>query len=242
MCIRDSAWIDQLAGGHGRGRGLLLTGNHAEHGSHKAAHAAARLSVPFQPPFNVLNRPFLTAFNAAYRWKKSRSSVPRHVGYHSFFFPLDGVGDWNRLYGPKGLFQHQSVVPEQAAYHAVPALLEAARRAGQGSFLTVLKRFGAIHSPALLSFPRPGYTLTLDFPNRGQTTLELLNELDRITVEAGGAVNPYKDARMGAATFAASFPDWQHLETLRDPAMLSDFWARTAKKLNARRGTVEAAE
>lgn len=236
------AWIDQLAGGYGRGRGLLLSGNHAEHGSHKAARAAARFSVPFQPPFNVLNRPFLTAFNAAYRWKKGRSPAPHQTGYQGFFFPLDGVGDWNRLYGPKGLFQHQSVVPEHAAYRAVPALLEAARRAGQGSFLTVLKRFGAIHSPALLSFPRPGYTLTLDFPNRGETTLQLLNELDRITVEAGGAVNPYKDARMGATTFAASFPDWQQLEALRDPAMLSDFWARTAKKLNMRRGTVEAAE
>lgn len=236
------AWIDQLAGGHGRGRGLLFTGNHAEHGSHTAARTGGRLSVPFQPPFNVLNRPFLTAFNAAYRWKKGRSSVPRRVGYQGFFFPLDGVGDWNRLYGPKGLFQHQSVVPEQAAYQAVPALLEAARRAGQGSFLTVLKRFGSVPSPALLSFPRPGYTLTLDFPNRGETTLQLLNELDRITVEAGGAVNPYKDARMGAATFAASFPDWQQLEALRDPALLSDFWARTAQKLDVRRGTVEAAE
>ncbi|WP_292326982.1 FAD-binding oxidoreductase [Mesorhizobium sp.] len=230
------AWIDQLAGGHGRGRGLLFAGNHAEHGSHTASRANARLSVPLQPPFNVLNRPFLTAFNAAYRWKKGRSPAPRQVGYQGFFFPLDGVGDWNRLYGPKGLFQHQCVVPEEAA------LLEAARRAGQGSFLTVLKRFGKVRSPALLSFPRPGYTLTLDFPNRGERTLELLSELDRITVEAGGAVNPYKDARMGAETFAASFPDWRRLEALRDPAFMSDFWARTAKKLDERRGMAEAAE
>ncbi len=71
--------------------------------------------MPFQPPFNVLNRPFLTAFNAAYRWKKGRSPAPRQIGCQGFFFPLDGVGDWNRLYGPKGLFQHQSVVPEDAA-------------------------------------------------------------------------------------------------------------------------------
>ncbi|UVK36437.1 FAD-binding oxidoreductase [Mesorhizobium sp. AR10] len=236
------AWIDQLAGGHRRGRGLLFTGNHAEHGSHTASHAGGRLSVPFQPPFNVLNRPFLTAFNAAYRWKKGRSSVPRHVGYQGFFFPLDGLSGWNRLYGPKGLFQHQSVVPEDVAHRAVKALLEAARQAGQGSFLTVLKRFGSIRSPALLSFPRPGFTLTLDFPNRGEVTLQLLRELDRITVEAGGAVNPYKDARMGADIFAASFPDWQRLEALRDPAFMSDFWMRTAKKLDVRRGNVEAAE
>ncbi|TPN81425.1 FAD-binding oxidoreductase [Mesorhizobium sp. CU2] len=236
------AWIDQLAGAQGRGRGLLFTGNHAEHGRHIATRAGNRFSVPVQPPFNVLNRPFLTAFNAAYRWKKGRSQGPRQAGYQSFFFPLDGVRDWNRLYGPRGLFQHQSVVPEANARHAVPALLEAARRAGQGSFLTVLKRFGGIRSPGLLSFPRPGYTLTLDFPNRGEKTLLLLADLDRITVEAGGAVNPYKDARMPAETFAASFPQWQRLEALRDPAFLSSFWARTAKRLDIGRGTAEAAE
>jgi FAD/FMN-containing dehydrogenase len=236
------AWIDQLAGGLGRGRGLLFTGNHAEHGSHAASRAGGRLSVPLRPPFNVLNRPFLTAFNAAYRWTKGRSAAARQVGYQGFFFPLDGVGDWNRLYGPRGLFQHQSVVPEDAARLAVPTLLDAARRAGQGSFLTVLKRFGSMRSPALLSFPRPGFTLTLDFPNRGERTLQLLRELDRITIEAGGAVNPYKDARMGVDTFAASFPEWQRLEALRDPAFMSDFWMRTAKKLDARRGSVEAAE
>ncbi|TIW06202.1 MAG: FAD-binding protein, partial [Mesorhizobium sp.] len=118
---------------------------------HVASRAGGNLSVPFQPPFNVLNRPFLTAFNAAYRWKKGRSTAPRQVGYQGFFFPLDGVGNWNRLYGPNGLFQHQSVVPEDVARRAVPALLAAAKRAGQGSFLTVLKRFGSIRSPALLS-------------------------------------------------------------------------------------------
>ncbi|TGV82511.1 FAD-binding oxidoreductase, partial [Mesorhizobium sp. M00.F.Ca.ET.158.01.1.1] len=168
------AWIDQLAGGRDSGRGLLFTGNHAEHGSHAAARANGKFSVPFQPPFNVLSRPFLTAFNAAYRWKKGPATVPRQVEYQSFFFPLDGVRDWARLYGPKGLFQHQSVVPEEAARAIVPALLTAARQARQGSFLTVLKRFGGVRSPALLSFPRPGYTLTLDFPNRGAATLALL--------------------------------------------------------------------
>ncbi|TIX94850.1 MAG: FAD-binding protein, partial [Mesorhizobium sp.] len=87
-----------------------------------------------------------------------------------------------------------------------------------------------------------GFTLTLDFSNRGRGTLALLKELDHITVEAGGAVNPYKDARMGADIFSASFPEWQRLEAIRDPAFMSSFWARTAKKLEARRETAEAAE
>ena len=91
-----------------------------------------------------------------------------------------------------------------------------------------------------MSFPRPGYTLTLDFPNRGDATLKLLERTRCVSPStAGGAVNPYKDARMGAEIFAASFPDWQRLEALRDPAFMSDFWARTAMQLAcaARSGT-----
>ena len=225
------AWIDQLAAGSGAGRGLMITGNHARYGERTANIAQAKLSVPFQPPFTVLNRRFLAAFNTAYRWRKSRTRGVRQVGYQGFFFPLDGVSNWNRLYGPRGLFQHQSVVPDAAARTVIPELLAAARAAGQGSFLTVLKRFGKKRSPGLLSFARPGYTLTLDFPNCGATTLALLNELDAITIDAGGAVNPYKDARMSAEAFAASFPNWRELEAVRDPAFISDFWTRTARVL-----------
>ncbi|SMH47049.1 FAD-binding oxidoreductase [Mesorhizobium australicum] len=227
------AWIDQLAGGRGAGRGLLLTGNHAEGGVRQALPPGGKLAVPFQPPLNMLNRPFLKAFNMAYRLAKGRRRDVAVSGYQGFFFPLDGVRDWNRLYGPSGLFQHQSVVPFATAREAIPALFDAARKAGQGSFLTVLKRFGDLPSPGMLSFPRPGYTLTLDFPNRGKSTRALLDQLDRITVEAGGAINPYKDARMGTATFAASFPRWREFEALRDPAFVSDFWRRTALALSA---------
>lgn len=235
------AWIDQLARGKATGRGLLFTGNHAAEPTPQARHKRTRLSVPFQPPLNLLNRPFLKAFNLAYRLAKGRRTAAR-TGYQGFFFPLDGVRDWNRLYGPKGLYQHQSVVPEDAARVVIPAMFDAARKAGQGSFLTVLKRFGAIESPGLLSFPRPGFTLTLDFPNRGGATLALLAELDAITVSAGGAVNPYKDARMSAATFAASFPAWRQLEALRDPAFASDFWRRTALRLTDAPNFAAAAE
>lgn len=234
------AWIDQLAGGKNAGRGLLLAGNHARFGARTVDRAPAKLSVPFQPPVTVLNRPFLRLFNSAYRWRRGRSGESLS-SYRTFFFPLDGVRDWNRLYGPNGLYQHQSVVPEEVARNAVPDLLEAARRSGQGSFLTVLKRFGGQRSPGLMSFARKGYTLTLDFPNRGAATLKLLAELDRIAIGAGGAVNPYKDARMSEATFAASFPDWAQLEAMRDPAFMSDFWVRTAGRLK-HGGMAQAAE
>ena len=225
------AWLDQLASGNRAGRGLLMTGNHARHGARTAARAGSRLAVPFQPPFNLLNRPFLKLFNTAYRIRKGGAKPKGAVPYQGFFFPLDGVRDWNRLYGPRGLYQHQSVVPEQTARAAIADMLDFARRAGQGSFLTVLKRFGSMRSPGIVSFPRAGYTLTLDFPNKGKATLDMLAGLDRITIEAGGAVNPYKDARMSAQSFAASFPDWRMLEAARDPAFMSDFWVRTARQL-----------
>jgi FAD/FMN-containing dehydrogenase len=234
------AWIDQLAAGRHAGRGLLMTGNHARHGSRVASRSASRLAVPFQPPVSLLGTPFLKLFNLAYRSRKGRARA-KAAPYQGFFFPLDGVRDWNRLYGPRGLYQHQSVVPEADARAAVAALLDCARRTGQGSFLTVLKRFGAMRSPAVVSFPRAGYTLTLDFPNKGVATLDLLADLDRITIEAGGAVNPYKDGRMSAATFAASFRDWRMLEAARDIAFMSDFWRRTARRLSASRGSLPVA-
>lgn len=226
------AWVDQLAAGARAGRGLLMTANHAAGGGFRRA-PPARLSVPFRPPVGLLNRTSISAFNAAYHWRRSRAGGLRRTAHAGFFFPLDGVRHWNRLYGPHGLYQHQSVVPEEAARETVPAMLRAAREAGQASFLTVLKRFGAADSPGVLSFPRPGYTLTLDFANRGEETLELLQRLDAMTVAAGGAVNPYKDARMGADVFAASFPAWRVLEAARDPAFMSDFWRRTAMRLVA---------
>lgn len=229
------AWVDQLASGRHTGRGLLFTGNHAETGSRSTAADPHRSpSVFFQPPVGLLNRPVLRAFNALYRRHTGRRAGVHQLDYRSFFFPLDAVGHWNRLYGPGGLHQHQSVVPDDTARRAIPALLEAGRAAGQGSFLTVLKRFGSLASPGSISFPRAGYTLTLDFPHRGDATLALLDRLDAIALDAGGAVNPYKDARMSAAVFDRSLPGWPKVEALRDPAFLSDFWRRAALDPSAR--------
>lgn len=223
------AWIDQLATGARFGRGILMLGDHdVQDGPRRRA---LPLAVPFQPPLSMLNGLSLRAFNAAFHAANSAKTDWRTTSARSFFFPLDSVRNWNRLYGPRGLFQHQSVLPEASARHAVPEMLRATHEAGEASFLTVLKKFGAVPSPGLMSFPRPGHTLTLDFPNRGARTLRLLERLDAIVRDAGGAVNPYKDARMSPQMFAGSFPNWRALEALRDPACLSDFWTRTAMRL-----------
>jgi FAD/FMN-containing dehydrogenase len=222
------AWLDQLSV---EGRGLLLAANHTEQGQYTPHPLRPRLNIPFQPPVTCLNRLTLKAFNSLYFNTKGRKRGAVETGYDGYFYPLDQVGNWNYFYGPKGLYQHQSVIPFEAARQVLPQLLSASRNAEQASFLTVLKRFGDIASPSLTPFARPGYTLTLDFPNRGAKTLKLLQELDHITIGAGGAVNAYKDARMSPYTFAASYPGWRQLEALRDPAFNSDFWARTALRL-----------
>lgn len=225
------AWIDSLATGARAGRGHLICGDHSGDGERMGEARAPLASVPIVPPVSPLRGLALRAFNEAYYRKAKAGTQTRTVPFDAFFYPLDRIGDWNRLYGPGGLHQHQSVVPSATARSAVPALIDAAKRHRHGSFLTVLKRFSALGSAGIIGFAREGYTLTLDFPHRGEATLDLLAELDAITVAAGGAVNPYKDARMSPQTFDASFPQWREVEALRDPAIVSDFWRRTALAL-----------
>lgn len=222
------AWLDSLSKGKRFGRGHLIAGDHETEGGHSAASRTSSLKVPFTPPVSPLQGPFLRLFNEAYFRSAPAGVSEKTVAYDTFFFPLDRIGRWNRLYGPRGLHQHQSVIPEDAGFETVKDLLECTQASRQGSFLTVLKRFGSVQSPGFMSFPREGYTLTLDFPDRGAATLRLLERLDEITLAAGGAVNPYKDRRMSPGTFKASFPQWRKLEAMRDPALLSDFWRRTA--------------
>lgn len=231
------AWIDQLTSGANFGRGVLMAGDHAQVGKGenslpKSAPKPAKLSVPFTPPLNLINKLSLTAFNAAYFHKAKAGTHHSIVPWQGYFYPLDAIKGWNKLYGPKGLFQHQSVYPLSGGRETTILLLECAKRHNHASFLTVLKRFGAMKSSGIFSFPREGFTLTLDFANQGERTLKFLRELDEITMAAGGAVNPYKDQRMAPDVFEASFPAWRDLEKHRDPKFMSNFWQRTAMQLN----------
>ncbi len=221
------AWIDSLATGAGQGRGVFFRANHSGKPGHEAARAVRPLPfLPFTPPVSLLNRLTLKLFNTAYRASNARTKTGITVPYQPFFYPLDRISGWNRAYGPKGLRQFQCVVPMPVARDAVADMLRATHMAGEASFLTVLKLFGDKPSPGMMSFPMPGATLTLDMPYRGTRTDTLLDELDRITLEAGGRVNPYKDARMSPAVFEASFPQWRDFARHTDPAFTSNFWRR----------------
>ena len=165
----------------------------------------------------------MAAFNALYYARGRLRTGRKLVRYAPFFFPLDGVGRWNRVYGRQGLLQFQCVVEDRAA---VRALLNRVASSGLRSSLGVLKTFGDLASPGMLSFPRPGATLALDFANRGAATFALLDALESIVREAGGALYPAKDARMSPATFAAAYPRAAELERHVDPAFSSSFWRR----------------
>ena len=226
------AWVDCLSRNKGQGRGHFFRANHVEHqgpapkaGARFAlGRAARRFSVPFHAPEFALNRFTISAFNAAYYHVKRRGSS--RVGYRDFFYPLDAIAGWNRLYGRRGFLQHQCVIPVEAARATLARLLQVISESGQGSFLSVLKVFGEIKSPGMLSFPRAGVTLALDFPMRGESTLKLLAALDVIVVDAQGAIYPAKDARMSGNVFEHSFPRLAEFEKHIDPGFSSTFWRR----------------
>jgi FAD/FMN-containing dehydrogenase len=222
-----AAWVDCLAGGRDLGRGIFSRANHAPGPVGPAAPLRSRLSVPLSPPFSPLTGPTLRAFNALYRRKLGRKDrVLRLAPYAPVLFPLDAIDGWNRLYGPRGFYQYQCVLPPEGARDAVAEMLGIIASAGEGSFLAVLKTMGERRSPGLLSFPMPGTTLALDFPNRGAPTLALLDRLDAIALAARGRVYPAKDGRMGPATFAAGHPGLDRFRRSVDPAFSSSFWRR----------------
>ncbi|HET6655093.1 MAG TPA: FAD-binding oxidoreductase [Gammaproteobacteria bacterium] len=223
------AWLDCSRAG---GRGLFQCANHANagpNGQHTGHAPPRRLAVPFTPPVALVNRLSVRTFNALH-WRR-HGPAPRQATVHHqpWLYPLDGIGDWNRIYGRRGFVQYQSVVPPAAAPDAIKELLRRIAASGQGSFLSVLKQFGPQRSPGLLSFPREGTTLALDFPMAGDKTLRLLDALDEVVAGAGGAVYPAKDARLPAARFRQYFPGWEAFAGFVDPRFSSGFWRRVSQ-------------
>jgi FAD/FMN-containing dehydrogenase len=225
------AWIDCAARGKALGRGIFSRANHAAPQPGRRPPAPGpRWSVPFTPPLSLINSVSLRVFNAAY-FHKQRDKNMRAVGhYDTFFYPLDSIGNWNRIYGPRGFLQYQCVVPPADAEKTIGKLLALISEAGTGSFLAVLKQFGSRPSLGTLSFPRPGTTLALDFPNAGRATFTLLDRLDDVVSSAGGAVYPAKDARMSGEHFKKYFPQWEAFSRFIDPALSSSFWRRVTEQ------------
>jgi decaprenylphospho-beta-D-ribofuranose 2-oxidase len=214
------AWIDLLARGSSLGRAVLTRGEHATlaelpepAGSRPLAFGGGRpLRAPRWAPERLMNHWSVKAFNEVWFQKAPRRRRGEIAHLAAFFHPLDGVGDWNRLYGRRGLVQYQFVVPPDAD----EALTEAVRRiadAGHASFLAVLKRFGP-GNPGLLSFPREGWTLALDLP-ADPGLAPLLDRLDALVVEAGGRIYLAKDGRARPETLRQMYPRLAEFREIR---------------------------
>ena len=206
------AWIDCLANGAALGRSLLMVGEHARDGQ-LLLPAKRALSVPLDMPAALLNRYSVQAFNELYYQRIRKPVSKQRVSFESFFYPLDGIQQWNRMYGKQGFVQYQFVIPKAAGLQGMRAILERISASHRGSFLAVLKTFGAANHN-LLSFPMEGYTLALDFKLEAGL-MELLDELDSMVLAHGGRLYLAKDARMSEATFKQSQPNWQQFQEIR---------------------------
>ena len=220
------AWIDCLARGDALGRSVLMRGDHATRDELSTSERSGTalgfspprvLSAPPGVPSGLLSTPALRAFNEVYFRRSPRHEHGRLESLHSYFHPLDIVGDWNRLYGPRGLLQYQLVVPF-GAEDALREVVERLADARAPAFLAVLKRFGG--GRGMLSFPLPGWTLTMDLP-AGRTELApLLDGLDELVVGAGGRLYLAKDSRLRPELLAAMYPElgrWREVQAGLDP-------------------------
>jgi FAD/FMN-containing dehydrogenase len=222
------AWIDCVKTGKHSGRGFYAIGNHAREGELKAERLDG-MRFPIDPAVSLVNSFTLRAFNFLYYRRQLRTRIARRVGYEQFFYPLDRVLMWNRIYGRAGFQQYQCVIPHANGREVIRSVLSEIARSGTGSFLAVLKQCGALPSPGLISFPLHGVSLALDFPQRAQVNQRLFTNLDALVHEAGGRLYPAKDAHMSAAHFQKAYPAWERVEALRDPQLLSRFWRRVTQ-------------
>jgi len=228
------AWIDCLATGRHMGRAILMRGNHASADELPAKMRRplaepphARWIVPFNFPSLALNSITVGAFNSLY-YGTHRNSVRQLVDFEKFFYPLDAIQHWNRMYGRRGFVQYQVALPLEGGLEGLKELLTRLARSRRASFLAVLKRFGK-SDPGLLSFPIEGYTLALDLPV-ASGLIPLLHELDRMVLNYGGRIYLAKDAVLASQTFAAMYPKLGEFRTIKrklDPrGLLSSSQAR----------------
>jgi len=224
------AWIDCLQRGPAMGRALVMLGEHAapaELPAHLRATPFAppkrrQFHMPITPPSWLLNTATVRAFNALYYWQGARGAGRALVDWDSYFYPLDAILGWNKIYGRRGFAQFQCVIPLAQAEAGLRALLAAIAAAGAGSFLAVLKRLGAQDSP--LSFPMAGYTLALDFPVTAKT-LALMQQLDAITCHHGGRIYLAKDSRMARDMFHQTEPRAAPFAQYRQATGAAGAWA-----------------
>jgi len=220
------AWIDCVSTGRNFARGIFMQGDHTATPGPLTRSKEAKLVFPMELPEFALNRWSMAAFNALYFHKQLGKEKTGPVDYEPFFYPLDAVLRWNRMYGRHGLLQFQNVIPPASGRAGMLEILRAITDSGLASFLAVIKFFGDVPSAGMMSFPTPGVMLALDFPIRKGVSFALVERLARITLEHAGRMYSAKDARMTAEQYQAFYPQWQDFARYVDPGFDSAFWQR----------------
>ena len=208
------SWIDCSATGKNIGRGIFMRGDHSQEKGELKAGSDSKLTFPFDAPF--INSLSVKVFNKLYYAKQLKKHVSQEVHYTPFFHPLDAILEWNKAYGKNGFLQYQFVLPFNKDNSLIKKILQRISDTNLSSFLVVMKTCGFIESPGMLSFPRPGVTMALDF-RMTKDTLKLLNELDELVVSADGALYPAKDARMSSENFKRFYPKWEEFSRYNRP-------------------------
>jgi FAD/FMN-containing dehydrogenase len=220
------SWIDVTSTGKNFARGIFMQGDHSQIPNELKPSPHPKLVFPIELPGWVLNGASVGAFNSLFFNKQMKQRVSALQDYEPFFYPLDAVLKWNKMYGKRGLLQFQYAIPWEHAREGTIAILHEVAKSGLASFLAVLKAFGDVPSPGMMSFPKPGITLALDFPIKPEKSFALFDRLAEMTYEFGGRLYPAKDARMTAQQFQTFYPQWQRFARYKDPALTSSFWER----------------
>lgn len=212
------AWIDCLAEGKNQGRGLVMTGEHESSGKlDYTAHT--KVSIPIDLPSFSLNKYTVKAFNELYYGRVRKRQSKQRLHAKSFFYPLDSIANWNRIYGGKGFTQYQFVLPLEHSFTGLQKILSIISSTGKGSFLAVLKKMGK-QNENWLSFPMEGYTLALDFRIE-PGVFDLLDTLDSIVAEMGGRVYLTKDCRLTKTTMEQTYENVERFRNLRQQYQLN---------------------
>jgi FAD/FMN-containing dehydrogenase len=221
------AWVDCTKEGSNMGRGIYIRGRNAEKSKDNIPTKVPKESLkpfPFDYPF--INETTVKLFNTAFYNKQINKFSADLVHFEPFYYPLDFVIDWNKAYGKKGFLQYQFVIPFGKEKEGFSEFFRIISNSKLSSFLTVMKTFGDIESPGMLSFPMKGVNLAIDVRNEGDRTLNMLAELDKLVAGYGGRIYPAKDSRMEGRLFKQFYPNWKDFTEFIDPKLISDFWKR----------------
>ncbi len=220
------SWVDCTTKGKTMGRGIYMRGRHATKSEVEKnfMHKDGGIPFPLEAPF--INNFTVKAFNKLFYSKQFKKHSKQIVPYEPYFYPLDFVDGWENAYGKNGFLQHQFVLPFEASKEILKQIFELIVSSGMSSFLTVLKTFGDIESPGMLSFPKKGITLAIDYRMEGSKTLELLERIDNLLIKNDGRIYPGKDARMSKEHFHTFYPNFDKFEQFIDPKFSSSFYRR----------------